>query len=147
MSTRLRVQWRRSAPHRSPRGTDQLAVVERRQDVAVHRDERAAEVGDDRSAPGGAERLVLPVPAQLEVVRQRVRLGEVDLDQLAEMADAEVDRRAPRGVQPAEDVLEDRPVADGYQRLRQDRRVRPQARAEARLPGSPPSWHRSWAEG
>ena len=42
---------------------------------------------------GGAERLVLPVPAQLEVVRQRVGLREVDLDQLAEVADAEVDRR------------------------------------------------------
>ena len=131
MSTRLAcVAMVSAAPLASWNG-DQLAVVERRQDVAVHRDEGSVEIGDDPKRAGRAERLVLPVPAQLELVRQACRLGEVDLDQLAQMADAEVDRVDARGVQTAEDVLEDRPVADRDERLGQDRRVRPQAHAEA----------------
>ena len=79
--------------------------------------------------------------------RDRLRLREVGLDQLAQMADADVDALRAAARQPAEDQLQDRAVADRHQRLGQDRRVRPQPRAEPtgqdggshRPPGAAPS--------
>src|SRR6185436_1332895 len=50
--------------------------------------------------------------------------------QLAQVADAQVDLADAAGMQPSQDVFEDRAVADGDKRLRQDRRVRAQPRAE-----------------
>ena len=70
------------------------------------------------------------MPAQLEVNGQSVGLREVDLNQLAQVADAQVDLADAAGMQPSQDVFEDRAVADGDKRLRQDRRVRAQPRTE-----------------
>lgn len=48
---------------------------------------------------------------------------EVGLDQRAEIADGDDDFCDAGGAQLVQDDLQDRPVADGHQRLGQDRRV------------------------
>ena len=131
MSTRLAwVATVRAAPFDVVK-PHELAVIKRRQHVTVHRDERAPETRDEPQCPGCPERLLLPVPAQLEIGRQSLGLREVDLDQLSEVSDAQVDLPHAGSVQPEKDVLEDRPVADRHERLGQDRRVRAQPHAEA----------------
>src|SRR4051794_38684103 len=107
----------------------QLAVVERREDVPVHDEEGPAEVGDVAQGAGRPERLALPVVADPSLGRQ-VRLAQVELDELPQVADAEVDPLAPQRGQVANDVLEHGPVRDRHERLGDDRRVRPQPRAE-----------------
>ena len=123
---------------------DQRAVVERREDVAVHRQERALEIGHHAQGSGRAERLLrLPVPVELERIRDDRALAEVDADQVAEVADAEVGLGEPGGRELAQDDLEDRPVADGEEGLRQDRRVGPEPHSEA--PGEDDRSHPSAA--
>src|SRR5436305_9460279 len=110
---------------------DEVAVVQRGEDVAVHRDERLVEAGDGAQRARGALRLVLPVPVELKAVGEDPLLREVQLDELAEVADAEVDLLYARVRQAAHDVLEDRAVADRHERLGDDRRVGAQPRSEA----------------
>ena len=98
---------------------EQLAVVERRQHVAVHDDERALEVRHHRQGTRGAERLGLPVEVQLHLGWQ-IGVRQVDGDQLPEVAHAQVDLVDAAARQRADDVLEHRPVADRHERLRDD---------------------------
>jgi hypothetical protein len=73
----------------------------------------------------GALRFLLPVERELDAPGQH-RLAEICLDQRTEMApQADVDARHARGRELPDDVLDDRSVADRYQRLRQHHRVRP----------------------
>ena len=82
-----------------PVEVDELAVVQRRQDVPVHHEERPVEVGHRAQRARGAERPVLPVKAQLQVLRQRRAGAEYSWMSSPEVAHAEVDAvdaRAPR---------------------------------------------------
>jgi hypothetical protein len=108
----------------------QMAVVERRQHVPVHGDERFVEVGHDGQRTGRAHRLLLPVPPQVRLLWQRGGMGKVGLDQRAEVVHAEVDVVDPGGNKVLDDVLQDRTVAHWYQRLRDDGRVGAQSSAE-----------------
>ena len=88
---------------------------------------------------GGPQRLVLPVVDELDVLGHRGALGEIGADQLAEVADAEVDPVEAGGRELADDQLEDRPLADRDQRLRQNGRVRGEPGAACRRRGSRPA--------
>ena len=107
----------------------QRLVVERRQHVAIQRDERALQTRHPGQRAGRAERFGFPVIREPNVVRQ-VGVREVDADELPKVTDTQVDVVNTRPVQRLDDVLENRPVADRHQRLRNHRRVRAQARAE-----------------
>src|SRR4029453_16680637 len=60
----------------------------------------------------------------------QIGIREVDEDQLAEMAHAEVDAVDAALAQRADDVLEHGPVADRHERLGNHGRVRAQPRAQ-----------------
>jgi hypothetical protein len=76
-----------------------------------------------------AERLLLAEVVDRDAVRGTV--AEKRLDQLGEVPCSDRDAVEPVVAQLADDDVEHRPVPDRHQRLRQDGRVRLQARTEA----------------
>ena len=108
---------------------EELAVGEVGEDVAVHHQEVLVEAVEQAQGADRAERLLLAVVVDRDPVALAV--AEEGLDQLGQVAG---DDRQPLEAVRAElahDHVEDRPVADRHQRLRQDRRVGPQAHPEA----------------
>ena len=118
---------------------DHLAVVEVGQDVAVDRDERPPQVVDRAEGTRGAQRLSLPMEGELKV-RRKVGICEVHEDELAEVADAQVDPVDPALAQRADEMLEHRPVADRDQGLRYHRGVRTQPRPQTSRKYDRPHW-------
>ena len=82
-----------------------------------------------RSGAGSAERLLLADVGDVDVAV--LAAVEDRLDQVREVADAEVHVDDARVLELADDDLEDRLVADRHQRLRQHRGVRREPRAAA----------------
>src|SRR5262249_45036360 len=69
---------------------DELDVVQHRQHVPVHGDKDAVEIKNDAQNAGRAERLVLPMEAQLERLQKVRGLQEIDLNQLPQVAHAQI---------------------------------------------------------
>ena len=114
-----------------PVGTHQVGEVEVGEDVPVHHEKGLVEPLEVAQRPGRPEGLVLPVVRELHALGQVVRVGEVRLDERAEVAHAQVHAPAAVARQLGEDQMQDRPVTDRHERFRQHERVRPQPRAHS----------------
>jgi hypothetical protein len=101
---------------------DEVAIVELRQDVPVHHQERAVEPVDEAKRSGRAERLVLVHVLDRDVTV--LAIVEDRLDQVGQVAHAKGDVRDSARFELIYHQLQDRPLADRHQRLRQHRGVR-----------------------
>ena len=104
----------------------EFAVVELRQYVAVHDDERRVESLDEPERCGSAQGVLLAHVFDRETVRRAV--ADDSLDQVRQVPDGERDVEDAVAVELSQDNLEDCLVADRHQRFREYARVRREAR-------------------
>ena len=102
----------------------QRAVVDCREYVAVHRQERAVEAVDQLEWSGGRQRRGFARVAQVESEARTV--AAQTLDQLGQVRNRQRDAGESAAPQLPQDDLEDRQVVDGQERFRQHRRIRAQ---------------------